>query len=147
VSIRLPRRFESGWLLATEVVETSKAFVRESSMVPVYAILLFGGALAVSHERGLLTVDGWAQFKAPARIGVLVGVGFRVSGLGFQGTGADRRAGGPQPQAIPIIAIICALWVLGMSRSPSVHLPVCASVRMAVSVRAPHYVLYDRPWK
>ena len=36
-------RFESGWLVYSEVVETSKAFVRESSRVPVYAILLFGG--------------------------------------------------------------------------------------------------------
>ena len=36
-------RFESGWLVFSELVQTSKVFVRESSMVPVYAILLFGG--------------------------------------------------------------------------------------------------------
>lgn len=41
-------------------------------MVPVYSLLLFGGQLEVLHDKGLLQVDGWAQFKAPGRIGVLV---------------------------------------------------------------------------
>ena len=30
------------------------------------------GELSVSHEAGLVQVDGWATFKAPARIAVLV---------------------------------------------------------------------------
>jgi hypothetical protein len=30
--------------------------VRESSMVPVYSILLFGGEIDVVHERGLIKV-------------------------------------------------------------------------------------------
>ena len=41
-------------------------------MVPVYALLLFGGRLAVQHEEGTLTLDGWAKFRAPAKIGTLV---------------------------------------------------------------------------
>jgi hypothetical protein len=45
-------------------------FVREASMVPVYAMLLFGGEIAVKHEQGLLQLDGWV-LKAPARIAVL----------------------------------------------------------------------------
>jgi ATP-dependent RNA helicase DHX57 len=49
-----------------------QVFVRETSMVPVYSLLLFGGQLEVVHDKGLITVDGWAQFKAPGRIGVLV---------------------------------------------------------------------------
>ncbi|PRW33164.1 P-loop containing nucleoside triphosphate hydrolase isoform A [Chlorella sorokiniana] len=65
-------KFESGWLAYSEIVETSKVFVRESSMVPVYAVLLFGGSIEVQHEQGMLRVDGWARFKAPARIAVLV---------------------------------------------------------------------------
>ena len=36
-------RFDSGWLVYTELVATAKLYVRESSMVPVYALLLFGG--------------------------------------------------------------------------------------------------------
>ena len=40
-------------------------------MVPVYALLLFGGNIVVKHEQGLLQLDGWT-LKAPARIAVLV---------------------------------------------------------------------------
>lgn len=65
-------RFESGWLVYSELVQTSKVFVRESSMVPVYSLLLFGGELSVAHEEGTIAVDGWAKFKAPAKIAVLV---------------------------------------------------------------------------
>lgn len=65
-------RFETGWLVFTNMVQTSKIFVRESSMVPPYAILFFGGSIVVKHEKGLLLVDDWAKFRAPARIAVLV---------------------------------------------------------------------------
>ena len=64
--------FPSGWLLYTDVTETSKVFVREASMVPVYALLLFGGVLTVHHMDGLIRLDGWATFKAPAQIAALV---------------------------------------------------------------------------
>ena len=40
-------------------------------MVPVYALLLFGGSIVIKHAEGLLHVDGWV-LKAPARIAVLV---------------------------------------------------------------------------
>ena len=36
-------KFDSGWLVYTEMVATAKLYVRESSMVPIYALLLFGG--------------------------------------------------------------------------------------------------------
>lgn len=65
-------KFESGWLVHTEMVETSKVFVRECSMVPVYAMLLFGGEVTVDHEKAALVVDGWARFQASAKVGVLV---------------------------------------------------------------------------
>jgi ATP-dependent RNA helicase DHX57 len=65
-------KFESGWLVYSDIMETSKIFIRECSMVPVYAVLLFGGSIAVEHEKGMIIVDDWASFKAPARIGVLV---------------------------------------------------------------------------
>jgi ATP-dependent RNA helicase DHX57 len=41
-------------------------------MVPIYALLAFGGELEVLHDQGLLLLDGWAKFKAPARVGVLI---------------------------------------------------------------------------
>lgn len=59
----------AGWLVFTQLVETSRPFVREASMVPVYALLAFGGQLEVLHDQGLLLLDGWAKFKAPARVG------------------------------------------------------------------------------
>lgn len=62
----------AGWVVFTQLVETSRPFVREGSMVPVYALLAFGGHLEVLHEQGLLLLDSWAKFKAPARVGVLI---------------------------------------------------------------------------
>ncbi|KAG6617899.1 ATP-dependent RNA helicase [Phytophthora cinnamomi] len=64
--------YDSPWLLYTELVQTSKIFVRESTMVNPYALLLFGGRLEVIHEKNLLTLDGFIRFSAVARIGVLV---------------------------------------------------------------------------
>ena len=55
------------------MTETSKVYAREVSMVPVYALLLFGGHMTVLHEEGALKLDGWATFRAPARIATLVG--------------------------------------------------------------------------
>ena len=65
-------RFESPWLLYTDLTETSKVFCREASMAPIYSLLLFGGQISIDHEKSLLRLDGWASFKAPARIAVLV---------------------------------------------------------------------------
>jgi ATP-dependent RNA helicase DHX57 len=64
--------FDSPWLIFTEIFETSKPFVRESSMVGVWGLLLFGGDLQVDHETQLLRADDWAEFKAPSRVAVLV---------------------------------------------------------------------------
>lgn len=61
-----------GWLVFTELLETSRPYVREASMVPLYALLTFGGELEVLHDQGLLLLDGWAKFRAPARVGVLI---------------------------------------------------------------------------
>ncbi|KAF0690083.1 Aste57867_18477 [Aphanomyces stellatus] len=65
-------QFESPWLVYNELVQTSKIFVRESTMVAPYALLLFGGDLQVQHEKGLILIDEWIKFQAVARIGVLV---------------------------------------------------------------------------
>ncbi|KAF1792621.1 P-loop containing nucleoside triphosphate hydrolase [Phytophthora cactorum] len=64
--------YDSPWLLYTELVQTSKIFVRESTMVNPYALLLFGGRLEVIHEKNLLTLDSFIRFNAVARIGVLI---------------------------------------------------------------------------
>lgn len=79
----------SGWLVFTQLVETSRPFVREASMVPVYGLLAFGGQLEVLHDQGLLLLDGWAKFKAPARVSGVV-VGARLTHAGRVARG--RRA-------------------------------------------------------
>eukprot|EP00897_Mesotaenium_endlicherianum_P002934 jgi/Mesen1/2669/ME000167S01818 len=65
-------QFESPWLVYGEKVKTSKVYIRESSMVPAYGLLLFGGEIGVKHDRQVITVDGWMEFEAPARIAVLI---------------------------------------------------------------------------
>jgi hypothetical protein len=52
-------------------VETSRAFLRDSTAVSPYALLLFGGALQVLHDRSLVVVDRWIAFRATPAVGVL----------------------------------------------------------------------------
>jgi ATP-dependent RNA helicase DHX57 len=66
-------QYDSPWLLYSDLVQTSKLFVRDSTMVHPYALLLFGDQLKVVHEQGELhLLEGWIRFKAVARIGVLI---------------------------------------------------------------------------
>lgn len=63
--------YETRWIAYFSKVKTSKLFVRDSTMVSPYAILLFGGEIAVQHKKGQMSVDSWVIFKAPARVAVL----------------------------------------------------------------------------
>lgn len=65
-------KYDTGWMVYSDIVETSKVFVRQCSSVPVYALLLFGGAVQVHHEKGKVSVDTWATVTAQPKIGVLV---------------------------------------------------------------------------
>lgn len=60
------------WLVYFQKVRTSKVFLRDASVVPPYALLLFGGVIDILHEKSKLVMDSWMYFQAPARIGVLV---------------------------------------------------------------------------
>ena len=55
-----------------DMVQTSKVFVRASSMAPMYSLLLFGGQPQVKHEAGTITVDDWVVLRAPSKVGVMV---------------------------------------------------------------------------
>ncbi|CDF36697.1 similar to DEAH (Asp-Glu-Ala-Asp/His) box polypeptide 57 [Chondrus crispus] len=63
--------FETRWLAYFAKVKTSRLFVRDSSMVSPFAILLFGGEINVQHKKGQMSVDNWVIFKAPAKVAVL----------------------------------------------------------------------------
>ncbi|KAJ8906332.1 hypothetical protein NDN08_002825 [Rhodosorus marinus] len=69
---------ETGWLVYNEKIrrggpgKEGKDFLRDSTMVSPFALLLFGGDIRIHHDRGIITVDDWIQFRAPAKVGVLV---------------------------------------------------------------------------
>ena len=52
-------------------VRTSKVFVRDSTMVTPFPLLLFGGALKVHHAKQTITVDKWIEFSTAPRTAVL----------------------------------------------------------------------------
>ncbi|XP_053557253.1 ATP-dependent RNA helicase DHX29 [Bombina bombina] len=60
-----------GWLLYQEKVKYSKIYLRETTLVSPFPMLLFGGDIAVQHRERLLTVDDWIQFQAPVKIAVI----------------------------------------------------------------------------
>ncbi|XP_033625049.1 ATP-dependent RNA helicase DHX29-like [Asterias rubens] len=61
----------NGWLLFLEKVKLSRVFIRDSSLVSPYPLLLFGGALAVQHREKVISVDDWIKFQAPAKTAVI----------------------------------------------------------------------------
>ena len=38
-------------------------YVRDTSVVSPYALLLFGGAIDVQHTQKLISLDGWIRFR------------------------------------------------------------------------------------
>uniref|UniRef100_A0A3Q7FA82 RNA helicase n=1 Tax=Solanum lycopersicum TaxID=4081 RepID=A0A3Q7FA82_SOLLC len=52
-------------------VETNKVFLRDTTVVSPYTILLFGGPINVQHQTGTVTIDGWLEVTAPAQTAVL----------------------------------------------------------------------------
>ncbi|KAH9625552.1 hypothetical protein KSS87_023449, partial [Heliosperma pusillum] len=65
------KAFQHPFLVFLEKVETHKVFLRDTTIISPYSLLLFGGAINVQHQVGLVTVDGWLKISAPAQTGVL----------------------------------------------------------------------------
>jgi ATP-dependent RNA helicase DHX29 len=63
--------FKYPFLAFLEKVETNKVFLRDTSVISPYSILLFGGSINVQHQTGLVIIDGWLKLNAPAQIAVL----------------------------------------------------------------------------
>jgi len=66
------KKFITKWLVYHERVQTTAIFVRDSTAVTPYQLLLFGGKLEVQHTQGTISIDRWATFQAPAKVGVLL---------------------------------------------------------------------------
>ncbi|KAK1883868.1 ATP-dependent RNA helicase dhx29 [Dissostichus eleginoides] len=60
-----------GWLLYQEKVKYTKIYLRDTTLIPPFPLLLFGGDIDIQHRERLITLDGWIHFQAPVRIGVI----------------------------------------------------------------------------
>uniref|UniRef100_A0A1D1Y0G5 Putative ATP-dependent RNA helicase DHX57 n=1 Tax=Anthurium amnicola TaxID=1678845 RepID=A0A1D1Y0G5_9ARAE len=65
------KEFRYPFLVFLEKVETSKVFLRDTTIISPYCILLFGGPINIQHQTGLVVIDGWLKLTAPAQTAVL----------------------------------------------------------------------------
>lgn len=65
------KAFPHPFLVFLEKVETNKVFLRDTTIISPFSILLFGGAINIQHQTGLLTIDGWLKLTASAQYAVL----------------------------------------------------------------------------
>ncbi|XP_053396907.1 ATP-dependent RNA helicase dhx29-like [Mercenaria mercenaria] len=61
----------NGWLVFHEKVKSSKIYLRDTTLVSAFPLLLFGGEINVQHTEQLLTVDDRIKYKAYAKTGVI----------------------------------------------------------------------------
>uniref|UniRef100_A0A0E0P9C1 Probable ATP-dependent RNA helicase spindle-E n=1 Tax=Oryza rufipogon TaxID=4529 RepID=A0A0E0P9C1_ORYRU len=59
------------FLVFLEKVETSKVFLRDTSVISPYSLLLFGGTMVIQHQTGVVIIDGWLRLAAAAQTAVL----------------------------------------------------------------------------
>uniref|UniRef100_A0A2D4M2Z2 RNA helicase n=1 Tax=Micrurus spixii TaxID=129469 RepID=A0A2D4M2Z2_9SAUR len=60
-----------GWLLYQEKIRYARVFLKETTLISPFPILLFGGDIEVLHRERLLSIDGWIHFQAPVKIAVI----------------------------------------------------------------------------
>ncbi|XP_022748669.1 DExH-box ATP-dependent RNA helicase DExH7, chloroplastic isoform X3 [Durio zibethinus] len=65
------KSFQHPFLVFLEKVETNKVFLRDTTIISPFSILLFGGLINIQHQSGLVTIDGWLKLTAPAQTAVL----------------------------------------------------------------------------
>ncbi|KAK4835384.1 hypothetical protein QYF36_009045 [Acer negundo] len=65
------KAFQHPFLVFLEKVETNKVFLRDTTVISPFSILLFGGSINVQHQTGQVIIDGWLKLTAPAQTAVL----------------------------------------------------------------------------
>ncbi|GAB2229700.1 hypothetical protein Droror1_Dr00013952 [Drosera rotundifolia] len=65
------KAFQYPFVVFLEKVETHKVFLRDTSVISPYSLLLFGGSISIQHQMGVITVDGWLNLTASAQTAVL----------------------------------------------------------------------------
>lgn len=63
--------FRHPFMVFLDKVETSKVFLRDTTIISPYALLLFGGSISIQHQTGSVTVDSWLKMNATAQTAVL----------------------------------------------------------------------------
>ncbi|KAL4233235.1 ATP-dependent RNA helicase dhx29 [Mactra antiquata] len=61
----------NGWLVFHEKVKSSRVYLRDTTLVSPYPLLMFGGEIHVQHTEQLLNVDDRIKYKSYARTGVI----------------------------------------------------------------------------
>jgi ATP-dependent RNA helicase DHX57 len=64
--------FRDPFLVYSQKVQTGKVYVRDTTSVSSWAVLLFGGKLVIDHHLNTLKMDGHLKIEAFPRIGALV---------------------------------------------------------------------------
>ncbi|XP_059164775.1 ATP-dependent RNA helicase DHX29-like [Physella acuta] len=59
------------WMLYHEKVRMSRVYLKDTTVVSPYALLLFGGAIEVQHTQRVVLLDGWIKYTAVAKTGVI----------------------------------------------------------------------------
>ncbi|GMI87912.1 hypothetical protein like AT1G58060 [Hibiscus trionum] len=65
------KSFQHPFLVFLEKVETNKVFLRDTTIISPFSILLFGGLINIQHQSGLVAIDGWLKLTAAAQTAVL----------------------------------------------------------------------------
>ncbi|GKV32188.1 hypothetical protein SLEP1_g40810 [Rubroshorea leprosula] len=65
------KAFQHSFLVFLEKVETNKVFLRDTTIISPFCILLFGGSINIQHQTGLVMIDQWLKLTAPAQTAVL----------------------------------------------------------------------------
>jgi HrpA-like RNA helicase len=66
------KSFPTKWLVYHEKIKTTKIYIRDSTLIGNYALLLFGGEIKIDHQKQELSIDQWMRFDAPVKVGVLI---------------------------------------------------------------------------
>ncbi|KAI9205967.1 P-loop containing nucleoside triphosphate hydrolase protein [Polychytrium aggregatum] len=66
------RKFDSPFIVFHQMVSTSKVFLRDTTTISPWPILMFGGPLSMDHNHGVVRVGGNISLQAFPRIAVLV---------------------------------------------------------------------------
>ncbi|XP_055109132.2 ATP-dependent RNA helicase DHX29 isoform X4 [Symphalangus syndactylus] len=65
------RNFLNRTSLLTLEIRYARVYLRETTLITPFPVLLFGGDIEVQHRERLLSIDGWIYFQAPVKIAVI----------------------------------------------------------------------------